>query len=148
MAGGRPTDYSVELGQEICEVISTTSRGLKRLCAEREHWPVPSTIYLWRLRHAEFSELYAQARINRVEVIIDELIDIADDTTHDTITKYGKNDEPYDVQNSEWINRSRLRIDTRKWLAVKLAHRMYGDKVQTEHSGSINLHEQALEKLK
>ena len=33
------------------------------------------------------------------------------------------------VANSEWINRSRLRVDTRKWLAGKLCPRLYGDNV-------------------
>ena len=32
---------------------------------------------------------------------------------------------------------SKLRVETRKWIASKLKPKKYGDKVQTEHSGSV-----------
>ena len=57
-----------------------------------------------------------------METLIDEIIDIADDASQDiNITEKGK-----EICNSEFIARSRLRIDTRKWLASKLAPKIYG----------------------
>jgi hypothetical protein len=125
---GRPTSYSDELAKEICKAIATTSKSIIRLCKENEHWPVPSTIYLWRIENEIFSELYTKARMQRVEVFVDETIDIADDTKKDT-----RDDGSC---NSEWLNRSRLRIDTRKWYASKLAPKLYGDKIINEHTGA------------
>jgi hypothetical protein len=70
----------------------------------------------------------------QAELLTDETIDIADDTTGDTeiIFKDGKQVK---VENKEWVNRSRLRIDARKWLAAKLHPKKYGDKVDVTTDG-------------
>jgi hypothetical protein len=39
------------------------------------------------------------------------------------------------MPNGVAVQRSRLMVDTRKWLMSKLAAKKYGDKVQTEISG-------------
>ena len=36
---------------------------------------------------------------------------------------------------SAFVNRSRLRVETRKWMAAKLAPRKYGDAVALKHGG-------------
>lgn len=122
---GRPTIYTPELAQEICDVIASSSKGIRRLCNENEHWPNPDTIYRWISGHQEFSERYARAKRLQIEVIVDEMLDIADDTSHDAKL----NDEGKLIYDHEHIHRSRLRIDTRKWLAAKLAPKIYGEKI-------------------
>ncbi|MCX7120111.1 MAG: hypothetical protein NTZ86_09670 [Legionellales bacterium] len=72
----------------------------------------------------EFSDLYARAKRFQVEVIIDEILEIADDASNDSIV----NEDGKSVIDHEHINRARLKIDTRKWLAAKLCPRLYGDK--------------------
>ena len=72
----------------------------------------------------EFSDLYARAKRLQIEVIIDEILEIADDTSKDNVI----NEDGKSTINHEHINRSRLKIDTRKWLAAKLCPRLYGDK--------------------
>ena len=55
----------------------------------------------------------------------EEIIAIADDGTNDfTTDKDGK-----EVPDYELVQRSRLRIDARKWYASKLAPKIYGDKL-------------------
>ncbi|HEX4371997.1 MAG TPA: hypothetical protein VHZ50_01710 [Puia sp.] len=127
---GSPLTYTPELGEEICITISTTSEGLETLCKLNPHWPNPNTIYEWRLKLKEFGEMYTKAKKSQVEVLVDEILAIADDNSQDYIT----NDEGKLVYNSEHVNRSRLRIDTRKWFAAKLAPRIYGDKVENTHT--------------
>ena len=79
--------------------------------------------------HDEFSEQYARAREAQAEIRADEIVDIADDDSNDfTADKDGK-----PVANSEHIQRSRLRVDARKWIAAKLLPKRYGDKIQ--HTG-------------
>jgi hypothetical protein len=41
----------------------------------------------------------------------------------------------YNVENKEWTNRSRLRIDARKWVASKLKPKVYGDKTDITSGG-------------
>lgn len=129
---GRPSIYTEELGKRICDAVATSSLGLDDLCELNSDFPIPNTIYEWRISNKKFGEMYARAKQNQVEVLVDEIIKIADDTSRDTIIKKNSDGEDYEVCNSEWINRSRLRVDTRKWLAAKLAPRIYGDQKRVE----------------
>lgn len=134
--GGRPTDYSLELAEEICEVIASSSKGVKAICEEHPHFPERSVVFRWLRRHKEFSDLYAQAKKAQIEVYIDDIIEISDDSSEDTLLKEDKYGNTYEACNNEWVNRSRLRVDTRKWLASKLVPRLYGDKITNEHTGA------------
>lgn len=127
---GRPTTYTIELAREICDTIASSSKGIKRLCDEKPHWPCKDTIFTWRKLYAEFSDQYAQAKMYQIEVLIDEMFDIADDPYMDTLVA---------------INRARLQLDLRKWLACKLAPRVYGSKV--ENAQPISQHEDDLKHL-
>lgn len=119
---GRPTTYTPELANEICDSIASTSKGTKKLCKENTHWPCQDTLFTWLKIYPEFSEQYAQAKRCQIEIFIDEILEIADDTSQDRVVNEGEND----ICNSEFIARSRLRIDTRKWLASKLVPKIYG----------------------
>ena len=60
---GRPKiDYMPELAEEICNAVSCSSKGIKQLCKEYEHWPSHDTIYRWLAMEKEFSGLYARAK--------------------------------------------------------------------------------------
>jgi len=128
MPAGRPSKYTPELAKEICDAIASSSKGLETLCKENPHWPAPKNINIWRRKHEEFRIAYAQSKIDQIETLVDEILEIADDTSKDTIIKVDENENEKETYNAEWVNRSRLRIDTRKWLAAKLVPRLYGDR--------------------
>lgn len=128
---GRPSDYNEKIALEICQEIGTSSTPLEKLCKQYEHWPVPSTIFLWRLKHPEFSEMYATAKKHQAEVLVSEILQIADDSTFDEMIT----DDGQVKMNSEYLARSRLRVDTRKWIACKVLPKVYGDKITNEMTG-------------
>lgn len=128
---GRPTDYCEEIAKEICDTIACTPKGIIRLCKENPHWPKHETIYRWKRIHSEFSEQYTQAKRDQIEILVDQSLEIADSTENDTIEDF-RGDL---VENREWINRDRLRVDLRKWMAGKLAPKIYGEKIVAEHTG-------------
>lgn len=138
---GRPTIFTKELADLICERIATHALGLKQLCAMYDDMPAKITINQWRYKYPEFSAQYAQAKISQIETLIDEVIEIADDVSQDTIF----NDQGSKSCNGEWIARSRLRIDTRKWLASKLIPRLYGAQDQINLTAPPTLIEKLLE---
>jgi len=141
---GRPTIYTDELANEICRTIACNSRGLNPLCAANPHWPDRSTIFQWRLDKPSFSDMYDKAKIEQTECMADEMLEIADDTSNDTYV----NDKGNVVCNSEYVNRSRLRIDTRKWHMERLKSKKYGNKIESSISeGHKSLVEQILDKL-
>lgn len=127
MPAGRPSLYTEDLANEICIAISLSTQGLEHICEAHDGFPNPDTIYTWRIKHNEFAEKYARARESQMELMAQEILEIADETGRDTkVIKHG--DHETEVADSEWINRSRLRVDTRKWLMSKLAPKKYGDR--------------------
>lgn len=145
--GGRPTLYTDELAQEICKAIATSGHGLKKICEENPHFPVRETILVWCFEKPEFSHMYREAKRHQAWALNEECLEISDDKQHDTLVKYDKNGESYEVQNSEWINRSRLRVETRKWQIARLEPKYFGDRIHKEVEATGNLLEKIIDKL-
>ncbi len=132
-AGGRPTDYTQELADQICEQI-TLGNSIRTVC-KPESMPAISTFYTWLRKHAEFAEQYARACEERTEAMAEDLLDIADDGTNDWTTRTNKDGSEYDVVDNDVIQRSKLRVDTRKWLMSKMKPKKYGDKIDVTSAG-------------
>ena len=107
MSGGRPSTYTEEMGNLICDKL-TEGVSLRKLCSQPE-FPVASTVYVWLDRFPEFAERYVRAREAATEDMLEEILQIADDDKIDP-------------------NDKRVRIDTRKWAMGKLKPKKYGDK--------------------
>ena len=93
-----------------------------------------ATVFNWLTDNSRpgFLEKYNKAKELQAEYYADELIDIADDTSNDYMEKVLISGEVVQVVNSEHIQRSRLRVDTRKWVASKLLPKRYGDKQELD----------------
>lgn len=129
MAGGRPTKYGEKLAALICERVATHTCGLERLCSMYDDLPSKFTVNLWRYKHPEFSTLYAQAKLIQADLLAEECLEIADDDSRDVKVNPETGDE---YLNTEFVARARLRIDTRKWLAMKLLPKQYGENRKEE----------------
>ena len=125
---GRPTDYSDAIATLICERVATSTLGLRKLCEKYDDMPVKSTVDLWRMKHPEFSVLYAHAKGMQADLLAEECLDIADDATNDWMETVDENGQLAYRFNGEHVQRSRVRIDTRKWIAAKLMPKVYGDR--------------------
>lgn len=142
MAGGRPSQYNAEIAALICRKVATSTCGLKKLCAENPEFPDHTTIQEWRYMHEEFATQYAQAKKAQMDLMAEEIIDISDDSSGDLrLDRHGN-----EVCDQEFVARSRLRMDARKWLASKLMPKVYGDKPD-DNSAANTLIEKLLEKL-
>jgi len=125
---GRPTLYNPTLGDRICDLIATgytLKQAANTLGLQHE-----SQIILWTRVHPEFYEAYQRARETRLELMADQLESIADEGHNDYYEREG-----IDGPDHEHMARSRLRVETRKWLLSKLAPKVYGDKLSAEISG-------------
>ena len=72
--------------------------------------------------------------MRQADLLAEECLDISDDVSQD----YIEGEDGNTKCNTEFVNRSRLRIDTRKWLASKLLPKQYGDQKQVEELKSQN----------
>lgn len=137
---GRPTIYSEEIADLICDGLAD-ARSLRSICCD-EGMPSQSTVFRWLgdERFAAFRERYARAREAQADAIFDEMLDIADDASNDWMERSpdDKRGPGWDL-NGEHVQRSKLRIDARKWMASKLRPKVYGDKIEHEHTGGIAL---------
>lgn len=122
----------------IVALIATSTLGLKRICSEEEGLPHYDTIRVHIQNNKEFSDRYARAKEEQADVLADEMIEIADNCTDDVaLISVSKDGEAKEGVNHSAINRARLQIDTRKWIASKLKPKKYGDKVDVDHSGGL-----------
>lgn len=130
---GRPTTYSQETADSICEYIAM-GYSLRKVC-EQDGMPVMSTIFKWIREHDDFSKQYARATEERTEAMAEDILDIADDGTNDWVEDERKDGSTYWRADNDVIQRSRLRVDTRKWLMAKMKPKKYGDKLDMTTNG-------------
>ena len=111
---GRPTTYSQETADKICELIAR-GMSLRAICASAD-MPAGGTVHRWLAEHQDFQEQYARAREEQADSFADEIIDIADSVAPET----GE------------VAKAKLQIDARKWKAAKLAPKKYGEKLELD----------------
>ena len=127
---GRPSIYSPELAQAICERLAE-GETLASICDD-DGMPAYRTARGWDLTNADFMPLSTRAREIGIHKMADDCIAIADNGTNDWMLKNDP-DNPGYAFNGEAMQRSKLRIETRIRLIGKWLPKVYGDKVT--HSG-------------
>src|ERR1700733_5151322 len=138
---GRPSMYTPELADRICSLVATSEMGYDRLAKLNPDIPERITVNLWRRKFPEFAANYMKAKCDQIEFLTEEILEIADHGKNDYMENLDKTEGcPSWKVNGEHIARSRLRIDTRKWLAAKLVPRLYGEK-KIEEISTADLHE-------
>ena len=130
---GRPTLLTVEMSKRICDLVATHDMGLPRLCEKFPELPEHQTINRWRREHAYFSANYAQAKMEQAELMAESIDDIASG-----LNEYYYRDKETGAAkiDSGLVAHARLLIDSRKWLASKLAPKIYGDRAQQADSNN------------
>ena len=122
--------YTEEIAQAICRRIAC-GETLTAICSD-PRLPSLRTVTYWLAdkRFREFRDNYYHARRVAAEIRVDEIIDIVDNRSNDYTIVYDDNGDPVDLlANHANVQRDRLRVDTRKWLAAKLLPKLYGERV-------------------
>ena len=114
---GRPTDYTAELGYDICSRLAE-GKSLKSIC-ESDDMPARATVYRWLAERQDFRDNYTRAKDDSADALADDIQDLADEVLK------GK----YDA------NLARVALDAKKWSASKLKPKKYGDKVDVTSNG-------------
>lgn len=115
--------------EQAQSIIQDLSQGLslRKACVKAgvKH---PTDILELCERDTEFDQQYARARILGYKLLADEILEISDEVSADFT---GEKPDP------EMVARSRLRVDSRKWMLSKMLPKIYGDKLDLNHSGYI-----------
>jgi hypothetical protein len=124
---GRPTLYTRELAEFICDKVATHTEGLKTLCSMFEEFPDHTTINLWRFKYPEFSTLYMHAKRAQIDLTMEEL-----DTIMNESLNYYTDEKGNTRIDSPSATIAIAKANNRKWFASKLAPTLYGDRTQVE----------------
>ena len=127
--GGRPTKYTKELADTICERLAMGES--MRTIAKDEAMPALSSMFKWLRENKEFSQQYARAKQESADAMAEDILDIADNGSND----YMEREDGTTTYNGDSVQRSRLRVDTRKWLMAKMKPKRYGDKIDMTSGG-------------
>lgn len=132
---GRPGKFTVAIATAILDRIAS-GESLRRICID-DGMPSKQTVMRWLWGESEdanefgFVTKYAQARETQADHMDDLILETAENCT------------------PESAQADRVKIAAFQWRAAKLKPKVYGDKIQTEMSGSITVtHEDALAQLK
>jgi hypothetical protein len=106
-------------------ILADIANGASLTAALQRLRPSPS--YWWAKdqlrRNPELRSRYEEAVEDRADRLAEELLELADSPIPHGLDGPGK---------SAWVQKLRLQIDTRKWIACKLKPRQYGDRVDLE----------------
>ncbi len=117
---GEPIRFSQEIFDEICAQIAE-GKSVKSICL-KDGMPTERAFYKWleKAGNEHLVQQYAHARESQADTLFNDCLDIAD--------QYEQTAEKLEG-GTDHIQRAKLRIDTRKWMAGKLAPKKYGEKV-------------------
>ena len=127
---GRPSICTEAVVEEICSRLSA-GESLNAIC-EDAHLPERQTVHRWVvIDHEGFSSKYTRARQSQALRWAEEIMSIADNDSKD----WRVDEQGNLVVDREDVQRSRLRVDTRKWMLSKMLPKVYGDKQSLELAG-------------
>lgn len=116
---GRPSLYSQSMADEICELVAQ-GYSLRKIKETIPDSPEIKTIFNWFRTQPEFLQQYTRAKEESADLLVEQMLDLADDA---------------DDMNPGSVHKARLQVDTRKWIAMKLKPKKYGDKMDVTSDG-------------
>jgi hypothetical protein len=123
---GRPSMFTEELAEYICDRIASSPKSVKTLCAEDDRMPDQCSINLWCWKYPTFFLQYQLAKSQQAHWMADDCEEIAKEVDYITDQQGTQRVDP------GFIASRRLMVDTKKWHASKLAPTVFGDRKAVE----------------
>jgi hypothetical protein len=128
---GRPSTYTKEVADEICERL-TEGEPLRQICRD-ERMPAWRTVYNWIAADDALAARIARARELGEDAIAQECLHIADTPMIGEETE--ESDDGFKVKRGDMLGHRKLQIETRLKLLAKWNPRKWGDKIDMNHGG-------------
>lgn len=132
---GRPTIFTGELCDRFFSRLAM-GESVRTICKD-EDMPSMATIFRWLREKEDFRKQYEVAKQESADALAEELLDIADNGVNDWMeVNHDKDSDNAGWRvNGEAIQRSRLRVDVRKWLMSKQKPKKYGEMIDITSGG-------------
>jgi hypothetical protein len=125
---GRPTMYTQQMANLICLRIAE-GESLREI-VRSEGMPERATVYDWLLKKPDFADQYTRAREEQADTLADEIIAIADEQPEIIPVLDKRTGELIEHKlDNAFLQWQKNRIDARKWTAMKLKPKKYGERV-------------------
>lgn len=134
-AGGRPSLYTPELVDLICDRVGTHGTGIRNICNMYQDMPSPETINQWRYKYNEFSERYLNARIKQSHILFDSSFDDIEDIKN---FYYEDPKSGATCVDAGIVAAQRALANHKTFMASKIRPKDYGDKQIIEQTTSEN----------
>jgi hypothetical protein len=121
-AGRPPLPFDQDIADQILEAISSGT-GLVTFLKSSEELPSYPTVMRWIRANPEFAASYAQAREDMADADADKIADVAQSV----------------IDGGLDPNAARVAIDAYKWSAGKRRPRRYGEKLEVENTGTVQV---------
>lgn len=119
--------YSDEQKKEILEFICDElieGKSLRRICLDNKDMPNAATIFRWMAdEESEYATIIARARNVQADALFDDMSDLINRMIDEGL-------DPTAVKTAIWA---------KQWQAGKLKPKKYGDKIDLNHSGGIQI---------
>lgn len=117
---GRPTVFGIDhpcwqLMTEQMSMGKSLSTALKA-----DNMPSYYAVMLMIKKNPEFRTMYEKAIEDRADRLAEEILELADEEMPEHLEG---------PMASAWVQRKRMQVDARKWIASKLKPKMYGDRI-------------------
>lgn len=119
-----------EVFTTICNKIDKEGLSLRKAIEPRD-MPSSQTFYKWLEEDEEKSKQYTYVCARRADFLADEILEIADESNADAWV----GDDGTTRIDGQAVQRSKLMVDTRKWLMSKMHPKKYGNKVDVTSDG-------------
>lgn len=116
----RPSEYNFDLCIEICDEIAKGRNVIETLNSDNRY-PDWTTFRRWKNNNEELRTLYVNSQQDKAIALENEI----DDLRNMLLAK----EIDYPTYNAL--------VNTLKWKMAKMYSKLFGDKIQTEHSGEI-----------
>ena len=124
---GRPSIFTQDVADTICIRLSE-GESLKTITQD-EMMPNRATVYRWLAADPAFCDMYARAREDQADTLADEIIAIADEQPEIVAVIDKRTGELIEHKlDGAFLLWQKNRIDARKWTAMKLKPKKYGDR--------------------
>ena len=123
---GRPSIYTKELGDSVCESISN-GWSIRTVCTE-ETMPGLTTVFKWIREIPEFAQQYAQACEERTEAHSEALLEMGEEAIE-------KAQEVDPKASGAVVQAYKLKADNLKWSMSKMKPKKYGDRLDLTSLG-------------
>jgi hypothetical protein len=126
----RPRTFSKDVAEALLDRVAD-GEPPTQICRDDPGMPTWRVLGRWRRQNEDFEKRFRIAWESCCEHMVGDIVTIADNATNDYVNRVTKKGV-LRVFDREHFERSRLRVESRKWMAQKVLRAVYGERSEVD----------------